>query len=104
MKTYAVTRIERRIPMAVAVRISGHDRQPGVETTFTDNVSSRGARVLSARRWRTNDRVELDLLTGGFHARARVAYCEPVRDNEYAIGLELTERQGNWVVAPRQTA
>jgi hypothetical protein len=104
MKTYAVTRIERRVPMAVAVRIAGHPRQPGTETTFTENVSSRGARVLSVRRWQTNDRLELDLLAGGFRTPARVAYCTPVQDAGYAVGLEFLEPSGPWVVAPEQNA
>ena len=50
--TFDVERLEKRIPMTVAVHISGRERAPGVETTFTENVSSRGARVSSIRRWR----------------------------------------------------
>lgn len=102
MKTYAVSRIERRIPMAVAVRIAGHEKMPGVETTFTDNVSSRGARVLSVRRWQTNDRLQLDLLSGGFKTAARVAYCVSAREAGFAIGLEFEQSDGRWVVAPEQ--
>jgi hypothetical protein len=104
MKTYTVSRVERRIPMAVAVRIAGHARQPGTETTFTENVSARGARVLSVRRWQTNDRLQLDLLAGGFRTPARVAYCTPVQDAGYAIGLEFLEPSGRWVVTPEHDA
>jgi hypothetical protein len=93
-------RAERRIPMAVAVRISGHVQLPGTETTFTENVSARGARVLSVRRWKKNELLSLDTLTGEFHARARVAYCVPLRDSEFAIGLEFVQPEGHWVVSP----
>ena len=41
--------------MSVAVHITGHGRTPGVETTFTENVSSRGARVTSMRRWSADE-------------------------------------------------
>jgi hypothetical protein len=105
MKTFSVPRTERRIPMAVAVRIAGHEQMPGTETTFTENVSARGARVLSVRRWRTNDRLQLDLLTGGFKTAARVAYCTPTRDEGFAIGLEFVDSSGHWVVdAERSTS
>lgn len=96
----SAVRIEKRIPMAVALRISGHAQMPGVETTFTENVSSRGARVLSIRRWHANDRVQVDTLTGEFRAVARVAYCTPTPEQSFAVGLEFIEPKGHWVVEP----
>ena len=90
-------RLEKRIPMAIAVHISGHGRAPGVETTFTENVSSRGARVVSARRWRPNEMLEIASLPGDFHAKARVAYCQPQSEG-FVIGLEFLEPSGRWVV------
>ncbi len=98
-KSYASARIENRIPMEVGVQISGHTYLPGVETTFTENVSSRGARVLSIRRWSPNDRLSISTLTGGFQCVARVAYCQSVRGAGYAVGLEFLEPRGNWVVS-----
>jgi hypothetical protein len=95
--TFGVERLEKRIPMAVAVHISGHGRAPGVETTFTENVSSRGARVASIRRWRPNETLEIVSLPGDFRAKARVAYCQPQSEG-FAIGLEFLEPSGRWVV------
>ena len=95
--TFDVERLEKRIPMAVAVHISGHQRAPGVETTFTENVSSRGARVSSSRRWRANETLEIASLPGDFRARARVAYCQPQSEG-FVIGLEFLEPSGRWVV------
>ena len=95
--TFDVERLEKRVPMAVAVHISGHVRAPGVETTFTENVSSRGARVTSVRRWRANETVEIESLPGGFRARARVAYCQP-QSGGFVIGLEFLEPSGRWVI------
>jgi PilZ domain-containing protein len=91
-------RTQNRIPMAVAVQLSGNERAPGVETTFTENVSARGARVVTIRRWQTDDRVLMISLPGDFRARARVAYCQRVRGNGFAIGLEFLEPNGSWVV------
>ncbi len=97
-KAFAVERIERRIPMTVAVHISGAQSAAGVETTFTEDVSSRGARVSSIRRWRPNDTLHFESLPGDFRTPARVAYCHPHREG-YVIGLEFLEPSGRWVVS-----
>jgi len=70
-----------------------------METTFTENVSPRGARVLSVRRWKQNDRLTIATLTGSFRAIARVAYCQLVPEEGFAVGLEFIEPSGKWVVA-----
>ena len=85
--------------MEVGVHISGHTAVPGTEATFTENVSSRGARVLSTRRWKINDRLVISTLAGSFRAVARVAYCQPVPQAGFAVGLEFVEPSGNWIVA-----
>lgn len=85
--------------MEVGVHITGHPAIPGTETTFTENVSPRGARVLSVRRWKIDDRLTITTLTGSFRSIARVAYCQLVPDAGFAVGLEFIELNGNWVVA-----
>src|SRR5271156_3461459 len=97
-KNFVTSRREPRIPMEVGVDISGHAVLPGTENTFTENVSSSGARVLSTRRWKINDRLVLSAFAGSFRAVARVAYCQPV-DAGYAVGLELEEFKRNWFAA-----
>jgi hypothetical protein len=85
--------------MEVGVHITGHPALPGTETTFTENVSPRGARVLSVRRWKTNDRLTISTVTGSFRSLARVAYCQLVPETGFAVGLEFLEPSGKWVVA-----
>jgi len=97
-KNFAAPRREARVPMEVGVQISGHAAQPGIERTFTENVSTRGARVLSTRRWKINDRVVISTLAGSFSSVARVAYCQTVPQAGFAVGLEFVERSGSWVV------
>ena len=96
-ETFAIARFEKRIPMTVAVHISGLESASQVETTFTEDVSSRGARVPSVRRWRANETLNIESLPGGFQALARVAYCRP-HPAGYVIGLEFLEPSGRWVV------
>jgi hypothetical protein len=91
-------RAERRIPMEISVYLEGNRQVPGAESTFTENVSLRGARVVSVRRWDPGDRLLLTSRTGEFRASARVAYCQPLQGEGFAIGVEFLEPKGRWVV------
>ena len=97
---HMIKRAEKRIPMVVAVRIAGHSALPGEESTFTADVSSRGARVYSVRRWKPDERLFLSAFSGDFRSLARVAWCLPSRDEGFTIGLQLLEVSGNWIVPP----
>jgi PilZ domain len=98
-KGFSVLRREPRVPMEVGVQISGHVELPGSEATFTQNISSAGARVFSIRKWKINDRLSFATPTGSFQSLARVAYCEPARESGFAVGLEFLDPRGNWIVA-----
>ncbi|HVB85717.1 MAG TPA: PilZ domain-containing protein [Candidatus Dormibacteraeota bacterium] len=97
-KAFTAPRKEARIPMEVGVQIKGQTTVREAETTFTENVSSRGARVWSSQRWKINDELIISTLPGSFHATARVAYCQPARGTGFAVGLEFVEPRGSWVV------
>ena len=97
-KTFDFVRCETRVPMEVGVHISGHTVLPGTETTFTENVSARGARVLSSRRWKINDQIVVTALAGTFQCIARVAYCHTAPQAGFAVGLEFVEPNGKWIV------
>jgi hypothetical protein len=97
-KTFGAVRCEPRVPMEVGVRISGDGGLPGTETTFTENVSARGARVLSARRWKINDQMTVHTLAGTFQCVARVAYCHTSPQAGFAVGLEFVAPAAGWVV------
>ena len=91
-------RTETRIPMEIPVVLDGHRQMPGLEATFTENVSARGARVLSVRHWQKGDALMLASRTGEFRSSARVAYCQPLHGEGYAVGVEFLDAQGRWVV------
>ncbi len=91
-------RVERRIPMEIPVVLDGHRRMPGSESTFTENVSARGARVVSTRRWEQGESLTFVSRTGEFRSSARVAYCHPLQGDGFAIGVEFLEPKGRWVV------
>jgi hypothetical protein len=91
-------RNERRIPMEIGVYLEGNRQVPGAESTFTENVSERGARVVSSRRWEPNDRLTFISRSGEFRSAARVAYCQPMQGDGFAVGVEFLEPRGRWVV------
>lgn len=91
-------RCENRIPMEIPVVLDGHRQMPGVEATFTENVSAKGARVVSVRHWEKGAPLLFASRTGEFRSAARVAYCQPVHGEGYVIGVEFLEPQGRWVV------
>jgi hypothetical protein len=95
---HSFPRREHRIPMEIPVVLDGHRQVPGAESTFTENVSAKGARVVSVRRWDKDAQLVLASRTGEFRSAARVAYCQPVRGDGYVIGLEFLEPKGRWVV------
>jgi PilZ domain len=96
--TFRFNRVENRIPLEIPVVLEGHRQLPGVESTFTENVSAKGARVVSTRRWEQGAPLTFTSRTGEFRSTARVAYCEPLRGDGYAIGVEFLEPVGRWVV------
>jgi hypothetical protein len=95
---FSFHRSENRIPMEIPVMLEGHRKLPGVETTFTENVSGKGARVISVRHWEKGACITLASRSGEFRSSARVAYCQPVHGDGYAIGVEFLEAKGRWVV------
>jgi hypothetical protein len=97
-KPFSVARRDVRIPIEVGVHLIDRGVRSIKESTFTQDVSARGARVLSARRWRKNQRITITALAGGFQSIARVAYCKTVPGTGFAVGLELLEPSGNWIV------
>jgi hypothetical protein len=84
--------------MEIGVFLEGHRELPGAESTFTENVSARGARVVSFRRWKQNEQLTFISRTGEFRSSARVAYCQPLQGEGFAVGVEFLEPKGRWVV------
>src|SRR5438552_16296505 len=97
-RIYPFHRTENRLPMEIGVYLEGNRQVPGAESTFTENVSERGARVVSVRRWELNDRLTVTSRSGEFRSSARVAYCQPMQSDGFAIGVEFLEPRGRWVV------
>jgi hypothetical protein len=84
-----VQRAEDRVAIKVTALLVGRHGTLRVETGLTENVSSRGARVVSTTEWPLDDTILVAL--PGFHFRcaARVAYCDSLDAGRFGIGLEF---------------
>ncbi len=89
-------RSEKRSAAALAVMLTSSDPAFPTELTLTENISSRGARVVAKGLWRVNDSLVIKSLEGDLYSEARIIYCQPIREDIYAIGLELIAPIGNW--------
>jgi len=91
-------RMETRIPTRVGLELSGPDDPLLYEITFTENISRHGARVLTKRCWSPNDSVLVRLPQEG-PCRARIAYCQPFKGDEFATGLQFSSVVYDWIAS-----
>jgi PilZ domain len=89
-------RMEARIPTTVGLELSGLDEPLIYEIIFTENVSRHGARVVTKRHWRPNDRVLVKLPQECLPAHARITYCQPLKGAEFALGLQFSLPVYSW--------
>jgi hypothetical protein len=90
-------RMEGRIPTRVGLELSGPVEPLIYETTFTENVSRHGARIVTKRRWRPNDSVLVKLPQECLPSRARITYCQPLKGDEFAMGLQFSLVVYSWI-------
>jgi len=83
-------RMEARIPTKVGLELSDPDEPLIYETTFTENVSRHGARVVTKRSWSPNDSVLVKLPQECLPSRSRITYCQPLKGDEFAMGLQFS--------------
>jgi PilZ domain-containing protein len=86
---FIVQRAEDRVHTKVTALLIGRLGKLEVETGLTENVSSHGARVITASEWQRNDTVLVALPGFHFTSAARVAYCDPLGDGWFGTGLEF---------------
>ena len=87
-------RLERRTARTIAVELCGEPRLN--ERTFTENVSPRGARVVTGREWQPGARVLLICPEDNVRLEAEIVYYQRLAKNRFAVGLELSARVERW--------
>jgi hypothetical protein len=93
-------RSERRSPKILAAELSRPDESVLEEMAFTENVSPRGVRVTTVRRWQPGTRVLVTFLRNGIRnsirSQGRIVYCQHVGSGKFALGLELPWQVQRW--------
>ncbi len=89
-------RSDKRVTKEVMVELARPDDPRLKETAIAQNVSARGLRVATERVWRPGDHVLISSLESGLRTQARVVYCQRMKNNRFAVGLELLSPGGEW--------
>jgi hypothetical protein len=79
----------RRIPKIMAAELSCPGESVPKEMTFTENVSPRGVRVTTVRRWQPGTRVLVRFPDKVIWSEGRIIYCQRMESSNYALGIEL---------------
>ncbi len=100
-------RRERRLPIAVVVRLEVLEREGAIECerehekTYTDNLSAHGARVQSTHAWRPGEQAEIAPFSEESSVRAEVVYCQRLDDKRFFIGLKFPNGKVPWAILKR---
>jgi PilZ domain len=85
-------RVERRLPIMIAVRLSrGRDLPVSEELAYTDNVSVHGARVVSNAAWQVGDHANITPVKEGSSLIGEVVYCGSLGDS-FFVGFKFQEQ------------
>jgi hypothetical protein len=98
LRTPEQKRTEPRTSARVEVQLLNTGALFIKEIALTQNVSRHGARVVTKTQWLPNQDVTVKLLRKNLSNRARVAYCNPVKEEEFAVGLEFSYPVASWTV------
>jgi hypothetical protein len=88
-------RVEKRTHLKMPVQIS-RGRSPDladiIENTTTENVSSRGVRLLTRRALQPREWLWITSVVGSEMPKpAQVVYCQPVVGELFGVGLQFQE-------------
>jgi PilZ domain len=75
--------------VSMAGRLETAGLHPLRDRVTIKNLSSHGARVISARSWHEHDHVNLSEMVGDYRLDAQVVYCERLGDSRFAVGLKF---------------
>jgi hypothetical protein len=87
-------RSEKRVPIALPIYLTKF--QGIYEKALTQNVSSRGARVVTKISWRKGEQPQMCHVANEFNLSARVIYCHPLQNQHFCVGLQFRQPIPDW--------
>jgi hypothetical protein len=95
-------RMEKRLPIAIAVRLSRVQQSPAKEeTTYTDNVSPNGARMLSISHRQHGEQAQVTTVKDGSSILGEVIYCQRLDSGRFCIGMKFQQHPVTWPILSR---
>ena len=89
-------RTEKRVTMAIPVRLVAAEKVQDAEPATTVNLSPHGARVVTNRRWQPEEQPRLASRSSEFQVQAKVVYCELLPDGHFSVGLRFQSAFTDW--------
>jgi hypothetical protein len=91
-------RTEKRFPVETELELSTPHEPLVYEKSATENTSSHGARSVSRTRWHEHDHVVVRLPLKSEPSPARIAYCNALPEDVFAVGLQFPSAVDDWLV------
>ena len=85
-------RCEKRKPIELAAVLSRVNQGFYMESTFTENKSSHGLRVITKKTWRPGARLVVRFAEDDVEEEASVVYCQRLGNKKFAVGLALSAK------------
>lgn len=82
-------RSERRIAKAVGITAHLSDGSSLPDGTLTENVSTRGARIVTESKLQLGEMIEIHFPDAEIQFHGRVVYSQQLLDGRFATGLEM---------------
>jgi hypothetical protein len=89
-------RYEKRAARTVTIEVLCLDESGLNARTVTENVSPRGARIVTDWNCASGKHVLVTAPEEGVKSLARVVYCQRVDSTKFAVGLQLIVRVEEW--------
>jgi len=91
-------RKEERTKLELELELATLRELPSYETYSTENTSRHGARIVSGKRWQLHEHVLVRLRFKNESKPARIAYCDTLPANAFAVGLQFPLAIDEWLV------
>jgi len=88
--------LKSALPRAVTVELLRLDELQQTKRAVTENVSPRGARIVSDWHRAPGKHLLVSAPKEGVKSLARVVYCQRMESTKFAVGLQLVVRVEEW--------
>jgi hypothetical protein len=82
-----------RAPVQLAIELSRAHKKRFSGKGITENVSSRGLRVITRSMWQPEARVRVSFAGEDIDEQARVVYCQRMPKRKFAVGIQFSARE-----------